>query len=624
MPLQKLVLTPGINRENTRYYNESGWYECDKIRFRQGTPETIGGWQPLTTDTYQGVCRALFEWVSLNGLQAIGVGTNLKFYIGTGGAYYDITPIRSTTAAGDVTFAATTGSATLIVADINHGAGVGDFVTFSGAVGLGGAVTTSVLNREYQIADVINADSYRVIVTVTANASDTGDGGAAVVGEYQINVGPEVQIPLVGWGAGTWGSGVWGTSSPSPNALRLWSQSNFGEDLVFGPRGGPIYYWDLSSGLATRAVAVTSLAGASDVPLMQNQVLVSDISRFVFAFGCNELGTLTLDPMLIRWSDQEDITNWTPGPTNQSGGIRVSKGSRIVAAVQSRQEILVFTDLAVYGLQYLGAPEVWGLQLLADGVTCMAPNVVAVAANVTYWMGKDKFYRFDGSAATLPCNVRQFVFSDMNLSQREQFFAGIVERFNEVWWYYCSANSTVVDRYVVYNYVESVWYYGTLGRTAWLDSTLSSFPLAATYDYTLVQHENGVDDDTNGEPRAINAYIETSEWGLEGGENYIFIRRMLPDITFEGSTSGSSPQVTLTIKPMQNSGSGYTTPASVGGNSNAVVTRIATAPIEEFTGQVFIRSRGRQFVMRLESDTLGTAWQMGAMRVDTKPDGKRG
>lgn len=623
MPVQKLTFKPGINRENTRYYNEAGWYECDKIRFRQGTPEIIGGWIPISASTFQGVCRSLFDWVTLSGLNLKGIGTNLKFYLENGGLYYDITPIRATTTAGDVTFAATDGSNIITVTDVDHGAVTGDFVTYSGAVSLGGNVTALVLNKEYQVTTVVDADTYQITLSVTANASDVGDGGAAVIGAYQVNVGPEIQVPLTGWGAGTWGSGTWGTSSPSPNALRIWSQSNFGEDLVFAPNKGGIYYWDTSSGLTTRGVALSSLPGASDVPTIQEFILVSDISRFVFAFGCNELGSAAQDNMLVRWSDQEDATNWTPAPTNQAGGIRLSKGSRIVAAIQSRQEVLVFTDSAVYGLQYLGAPEVWGAQLVADGVTCMSRNAVTVASNVTYWMGIDKFYRFDGNATTLRCDIRKYIFSDINMSQRDQFFSGSVEEFNEVWWFYCSANSTVIDRYAVYNYLEEIWYYGTMGRTAWLDACNCAYPNAATYDYTIVQHENGIDDNTNGTPRAIDAYIESSEWGVESGDDFVFIRRVLPDITFNGSTTGS-PQATLTIKPMKNSGSGFNNPTSVGGNSNATVTRIATAPIEQFTGQVFIRVRGRQFVMRLESNQLGATWQMGAMRVDVKPDGKRG
>ena len=624
MTISKLQFKAGINRENTRYYNEAGWYECDKIRFRQGTPESIGGWVPLSTDVFKGVCRSLFDWVTLTGEQLLGVGTHSKYYVESGGAYNDITPIRDTTAAGDVTFSATDGSTTLVVTDVNHGAQLGDYVTFSGAVSLGGVVIADVLNQEYEIDAIVDADTYNVILGVTANASDTGNGGASVVGTYQINIGAVVQIPSTGWGSGSWGSGSWGLSDPSLITLRLWSQSNFGEDLILGFRGGPIYYWDASSGLSSPAVLLSSLGGASDVPVVQNQVFVSDISRFVFAFGCNELGSSDIDPMLIRWSDQEDATNWTPAATNQAGSLRLSKGSSIVTALQSRQEVLVFTDSAVYGLQYLGAPDVWGSQLVADGVTCMAPNVVAVASNVTYWMGLDKFYRFDGNATTLPCDVRQYVFSDMNLQQRQQFFSGTVEQFNEVWWFYCSLESEEIDRYVVFNYAENIWYYGNLGRTAWLDSSVLTLPIAATYDGTLVQHESGVDDNTTGVPRAINAYIESSEWDLEDGDSFVFIRRVLTDVTFDGSTDGTSPRLDLSIKPMKNSGSGYNSPLSVGGDSSALVVRTATAPIEEFTGQVFIRVRGRQFVMRLESDQIGTAWQMGSMRVDIRPDGKRG
>jgi len=622
--LTKLALRPGIQKENTRFYNNAGWYDSDKIRFRAGTPESIGGWIPIANAaTFQGVCRSLFDWLTLGGAKIMAVGTNLKYYLEVGGIYYDITPLRETTAAGDVTFAAVDGSDVITVTDVAHGAVIGDFVTFSDAVSLGGNITAAVLNREYQIVSVVDADNYTIEATATANASDIGDGGAAVVGAYQINVGPEIQVPLVGWGAGAWGLGTWGVGVTSPIALRLWSQSNFGEDLIFGPRTGPMYYWNVSSGVTSRAVALSSLGGASDVPVIQNTIFVSDVSRFVFAFGANEIGSSTLDPMLIRWSDQEDAANWTPAVTNQAGSIRLSKGTRILTALQSRQEILAFTDGALYSLQYLGAPIVWGAQLVGDGVTCMAPNVVSTAANVTYWMGIDKFYVFDGNASTLNCDVRRYVFSDMNLLQREQFFAGSIEEFNEVWWFYCSANSMAIDRYVVYNYLEKIWYTGNLGRTAWLDVCNCSFPNAATYDYTIVQHENGVDDNTNGTPQPLHSYIESSEWGTGDGDSFTFIRRALPDVTFRGSTEGTTPQLTMTVKPMTNSGSGYNSPESEGGSPSAPVVRIAQAPIEEFTGQVFIRVRGRQFVLRYEANQLGTAWQTGALRVDAAKDGRR-
>lgn len=623
MPLIKLQLKPGLNRENTRYQQESGWYECDKIRFRAGTPETIGGWQRLSSDTFLGVCRSLWNWITLIGNNLIGVGTNLKFYIQNGGAYYDITPIRATTTS-TATFAATNGSSLITVTDAANGTLIGDFVTFSGAVSLGGNITATVLNQQYQVVGTPTVNTYTITVGATANASDTGNGGGAVVAAYQINVGPEVQIPLTGWSAGTWGSGVWGIGTASLNSLRLWSQSNFGEDLIFGPRGGKIYFWDATSGFASRGVLLSSLGGASDVPVVQNIIMVSDVSRFVLAFGANDIGSATQNPMLIRWSDQEDAINWTPAATNQAGSLILSHGSEIVAAIQTRQEIVVFTDMSVYSLQYLGPPAVWGATLLADGISVIGPNAVAVASGVTYWMGLDKFYKYDGNVTTLRCDLRQYVFSDINLSQAYQAFGGINEAFNEVWWFYCSANSTVVDKYVIYNYLEDIWYYGTMERSAWIGADVSDYPVAATYDYNLVNHEVGVDNVQTATPEPLNAYIETAEWDVGDGDYFTFIRRVLPDVTFRASTGALTPQLTLTIKPMKNSGSGFNSPLSEGGSSNAPVIRIAQAPIEEFTGQVFIRVRGRQFILRYESDQLGTAWQAGATRVDVKQDGRRG
>jgi len=623
MPLIKLQLKSGLNRENTRYQQETGWYECDKIRFRAGTPESIGGWQQISSYTFLGVCRSLWNWITLGGANLIGVGTNLKFYIQNGGVYYDITPIRITTT-GTATFAATNGSAVLTVTDAAHGCIVGDFVTYTLAVSLGGAITATVLNKEYQIVSVPTVNTYTINVTTLANASDTGNGGASTVAAYQINVGPEIQIPLVGWGSSTWGSGTWGVGTASTNSLRIWSQSNFGEDLIFAPRGGPIYYWDAGTGLTTRGVLLSSLVGATDVPTKQNLIMVSDVSRFVLAFGSNEIGVGTQNPMLIRWSDQENAINWTPATTNQAGSLILSHGSEIVSAVQTRQEIIVFTDSSVYSLQYLGPPAVWGASLLADGISIIGPNAVSVAAGVTYWMGIDKFYKYDGSVSTLRCDLRQYVFSDINLSQNYQAFSGVNEAFNEVWWFYCSADSTAVDKYVIYNYIEDIWYYGTLGRTAWVGADVSDYPVAATYSYNLVNHELGVDDAVTTTPEPINAYIETAEWDVGDGDYFTFIRRVLPDVTFRASTGALTPQLTLTIKPMKNSGSGFNSPPSLGGDAFAPVVRIAQAPIEEFTGQVFIRVRGRQFILRYESDQLGTAWQAGATRVDVKQDGRRG
>ena len=634
MPLKKILFKPGVNRENTRYTTEGGWYECDKVRFRQGTPEKIGGWAQISTARFLGVCRSLFNWVTLGGANLIALGTNLKYYIEQGAQYYDITPIRATTGAGDVTFAASNGSSTITVSDTNHGAYQGDFVTFSGVdangLGAGGNITQAVLQQNYQIATVINANSYTITAKnpstgapVTANASDSGNGGAAVVGAYEIHVGAAVQVPFTGWGAGSWGAGTWGVGGTTPELIRLWNQSNFGEDLVFAYRGSPPYYWDSSSGTSTRGVLLSSRAGASNVPTATNRVFVSDVYRFVMCFGVNEIGSGTLDPMLIRWSDQESAVDWTPSATNQAGSLRLSAGSEIIAVIQSRQEIIVFTDSAIYSMQYLGPQGgVWGATLLADNISIESPNAVAFASGIVYWMGIDKFYYYDGRVQTLPCDLRRFIFNDINTEQTDQIFAGTNEGFTEVWWFYPTAGSSTIDRYVIYNYLEKAWYYGTLARTAWLDSGLQTYPIAATYTLNLVNHEFGTNDNETGTPAPIEAYIGSSEFDIDDGHNFGFIWRMLPDITFDGS-SASSPQAVFTLKPMKGSGSGFTTPESVGGSSSATVTRTATVPIEAFTNIVYTRVRARQLVFRVESSDLNTTWQLGAPRIDIRPDGRR-
>jgi hypothetical protein len=403
----------------------------------------------------------------------------------------------------------------------------------------------------------------------------------------------------------------------------LWSQGNFGEDLVFGPRGGGMYYWDASLGTNVRAVALDGILGATDVPTVQNFILISDIYRFVFAFGCNDYGSVIQDPMLIRWSDQESAINWTPGATTQAGSLPLSRGSEIITGVQSRQEVLVWTDAALYSLQYLGAPDVWGAQLMGDNISIISENSVAFSNGVAYWMGVDKFYTYNGRVQTLRCDLRQYIFSDLNQLQQTQVCSGTNEGFNEIWWFYCSANSNTIDRYVVYNYAEDIWYYGSMARTAWLDSGLLDYPIAATYSNNIVDHENGVDDNETSTTLPIVATIESAEFDLDDGDKFMFIRRVLPDITFRGSTA-TNPTGTLTLIPMKSSGSGFNDPKSVGGSSDAAVTRTATAPIEQFTGQVFIRARGRQLIMKFESSGLGTTWQLGSMRLDMQPDGKRG
>jgi hypothetical protein len=636
MPLKKIIFRPGVNRENTRYASETmgnpnsatnvagGWYESEKVRFRSGSPEKIGGWQRISGATFQGVCRSLWNWVTLGFLNLVGVGTNLKFYIENGGEYYDITPIRDTVTLTNP-FTATNGSPVINVADTAHGCVTGDFVTYSGATGLGGNITAAVLNTEHQVT-VVNANVYTISVGVNANATDVSGspGGGTVTTAYQINVGPAIVGPLVGWGGGTWGAGVWGTGGTSLSAIRLWSQSNFGEDLIFAPRGGAIYYWDATAGVTARGVNLASLGGASAVPTVQNFIFVSDINRFVFAFGCNDEFSSTQNPMLIRWSDQESAVDWASAPTNQAGSIQFSHGSELVTCLQTRQEIIVWTDSAIYSMQYVGAPAIWQSQLLGDNLSIQSQNSAATASGIVFWMGVDKFYKYDGRVQTLRCDLRQYIFSDINTAQAAQVFAGTNEGFNEVWWFYCSANSNEVNRYVVYNYSEDIWYYGTLGRTAWLDSGLRDFPLAATYSYNLVNHEQGNDDDETGTPLPIAASIGSSEFDIDDGHNFGFVWRVIPDLTFRNSTGDLTPQCTLTLLPMRNSGSGFNDPQSAAGSSSATIQRIATAPIEEFTGQVYIRVRGRQLIFKIESNRLGTSWQLGAPRIDIRSDGRRG
>lgn len=700
MPLQKILLKPGVNRENTRYTNEGGWYQSDKVRFRQGTPEKIGGWARISVSSFLGVCRSLWNWITLANLNLLGVGTNLKFYLENGGNYYDITPIRAAAVLSNP-FTTVNLSTTVTVTDVAHGAVTGDFVTFSNVATVGGLD----LNNQYQLT-VIDADTY-TITTSAATSGATG-GGTTVQAVYQINTGLAAEVPLTGWGAGAWNAGSWGFGGTSTAALRLWSQSNFGEDLILGFRGGPLYYWDASFGLAPasftvtiaspavvtstvslldntpviltntgypsalptglvvgttyyvksstgttfnlsatpggaaitttgtqsgthyilpNAIPVTSLAGASDVPLMQNLLFVSDVSRFVFCFGTNDPLSATpsiQDPMLIRWSDQESVVDWTPTATNQAGSVRLSHGTQIITAIQTRQEIVVWTDSTVYSLQYLGPPFVWGVQLLGDNISILGQNAVAQASGVVYWMGTDKFYSYDGRINTLNCDLRKYVYQDINLQQNQQCFAGTNEGFNEVWWFYCSANSTEIDRYVIYNYLENTWYYGTMNRTAWLDSGLRDYPIAANpltvTTSNIVNHEFGNDDNATGTPVAIDAYISSAEFDIGDGNNFAFVWRMLPDLSFSGSDASPTPQLTMTLYPMQNSGSGTGTPVAANVDKLTGAQYVIT---EGFTGQVYTRVRGRQMILKVGSNQLGTSWQLGATRIDIRQDGRR-
>lgn len=612
MPLQPLQFKPGINREITNYANEGGWYDCDKVRFRFGLPERIGGWVKLGLNTFQGVARALINWVTLSSDNYLGIGTHLKYYIESGEIFYDITPIRASGTINTNPFTTAIGSSVVTVMDTAHGASDGDFVTFSGATAVGGLT----LNGEYQLT-YVDSDTYVITASSNATSSATG-GGAAVVAAYQIEVGLATYVAGLGWGAGAWGRGGWGSAAlfGVGQQLRLWNHGNFGEDLVFGPRGGGLFYWDASSGTSTRGVALTTLGGASNVPEVHNVLLVSDRTRFVIAFGTNEIGSSVLDPMLVRWSDQESAANWTPAETNQAGDYRLSYGSYIVTAKNFRQEILVWTDAGVYSMQYQGPPFVFGFQLVAENTSIISPNAIAVTGNAAYWMGKDKFYSYNGQSVPMPCTVRKWIFSDFNYDQSWQVCCGTNEAYSEVWWFYCSSDSLSNDRYVAFNYEDQVWYYGTLSRTVWLDSPVRSSPIAAN-NGRVFYHENGLDDGEPDVAMPIEAFIQSADFDIANGHSASFVNRILPDVTFVGSTS-SSPSVMMKLIPRATPGGSYLT------KPDNTVERTVEVPVEEYTEQVWVRVRGRQMALRVESNSLGTRWQIGKPRIDSRPDGRRG
>jgi hypothetical protein len=633
--LQKITMRPGVNREGTNYSNEGGWFDCDNIRFRSGFPEKIGGWVRLSASTFKGICRSLWNWVTLGGANLLGLGTNLKYYIENGGIYYDVTPIRKTTT-GIAKFAATNGSAVLTVTDAAHGCIVGDFVTYTLAVSLGGAITATVLNQEYQILSVPTANTYTINVVTLANASDVGNGGGATVAKYQINVGTVTQIPLVGWGGGGWGLGTWGVGTSSNTQLRLWSNDNYGQDLVLAPRNGAIYYWVASTGTSVRAQALSDLATLEGfdgdyVPNQTLEVSASSIQRFVISFGANSYVSgdpnTAFNPMLVRWSDQGNPYEWVPAITNQSGEFPLSHGSSIVSYINTRQEILIWTDSALYSMQYLGPPYIWGFNILMDNISVMSPNSMITVNSITYWMGVDKFYMYSGRVETLPCSLRQYIFNDINIAQAYQVFCGGNEGYNEVWWFYCSVDSTSVDKYVIYNYLDKAWYYGSMSRTAWLDSGLREYPMSTNYDSSTLTgrtlyHEANVDDVAGTTPVPIEAFIQSSDFDIGDGHNFGFVWRILPDVNFNGSNV-DKPYVTMTIKPRQNSGAAYGAANSpeVQSADNYAVSR--SYNIQLFDGQVYTRLRGRQMAFRIESNELGVAWQLGAPRIDIRNDGRR-
>jgi hypothetical protein len=734
MPLQKLQFRPGLNREGTDYSNEGGWYDGDKIRFRSGFPEKIGGWTRMATAQFLGIARSLWNWVTLAGANLLGVGTNLKYYVEQGGTYYDITPVVYVSSpALDNAFTITNGSNSVVVVDGQYSPNVGDYVTFSGANTISTSnVTNTILNQEYAVTSIVNSSAYRITVSVTANANATG-GGNTIVASYQQPTGTNTFTVGTGWGAGPWpvtgtttaltnpfdttnGSNVvtvtqtahgltngnavifsgasatggipavllntlfyptvananaytvtvqtnatsnvtggggnvtvyaqsgtrgWGNAATVGigQQLRLWTNDNYGQELFIAPRGGSIFYWipsgnypnSTQGGFGTRAqlLSTQSTAAGYDgtrVPTSTLQVIASSIQRFIICFGANPYDPITaattFDPMLVRWSDQENPYEWVPAVTNQSGEFRLSNGSQIICARSTRQEILVWTDSAIYSMQYLGPPYVWGFQILMDNISVMSPNAAITINNVTYWMGVDKFYIYSGRVETLPCSLWQYIFNDINLDQSYQVFCGSNERYSEIWWFYCSQGSNEVDKYVIYNYLERVWYYGTMARTAWLDSGIRAYPMAADYNNRVLFHESAVDDVSGEAPVPIDSYVQSSDFDIGDGHNFGFVWRILPDINFNGSNV-NNPYVTMQVKPRRNSGTPYGAADDPQVTSADDFINAPTYNIQEFTGQVYTRLRGRQLAFRIESDSLGVSWQLGSPRIDIRNDGRR-
>ena len=616
MALTKIQFAPGVNKEGTEYTADAGWFDSDKVRFRKGRPEKIGGWRKFTEDSFLGICRSIHDWASLESIKYIGLGTNLKFYVAEGSSFNDVTPIRSTTSAGDVTFAATNGDATLTVTDTAHGAVVNDFVTFSGSVTLGGNITATVLNQEYQIASVPTVNTYTIEAkdadgaAVLANSSDTGNGGSSVVGAYQINTGLNTFVSGTGWGAGSWGSGTWGSSSSVAAAgqLRLWSQDNFGEDLIFNARGGGIYYWDESSGTGTRGINITSLAGASDTPTVALQIMVSDTDQHVIAFGVNPIGSSNIDPLFVRFSDQENAADWTPTATNSAGGVRINSGSEIIGAVQTRQEILIWTDVSLHSMRFIGAPFIFEFTRLSSDVSMISPNAAVNARGVVYFMDRRNFYVYNGAVQPLPCSVKEFVFSNLNQDQAFKVFAAENNDYNEVTWFYpIGSSDSEITNYVTYNYEENLWSVGTLDRGAWNGGTTRQFPLATTVNDPgsnyLYEHEVGFDAD--GE--AMTAFIESGDLELAEGEFFMFMSRIIPDFTFNGDQSSAATDIVI-------KGSDFPLETA---------STLSTSTITPSSTQSFVRNRARHSIVRVESSGSGYGWRLGDLRFDMRPDGRR-
>jgi hypothetical protein len=631
MPLASFKFKAGINKENTDYSEEGGWVNANLIRFRKGVAEKVGGWIKAVENTFQGIGRALHSWIALDGTKFLGLGTTWKYYIEAGAVLNDVTPIRSTTAAGDVTFSATDGSSTITVSDTANGSLLNDFVTFSGAVSLGGLITADVLNQEYQIQSIVDADSYTITakdtsgVTVTANASDTGNGGSSVVGEYQINVGLDDYVQSTGWGVNAFGAGAWGSSSPlsANNQLRLWTHDNFGEDLVINPRGGGIYYWDESNGLATRAEELSGISGANQVPTVGLQVITSETDRHLIVLGSDPLsgGTRTgsVDPMLVAFSDQENALDFEPTATNTAGSVRLSSGSQIIGGIKSRQEVLIWTDTSLYSMQFIGPPLTFALNLINEGVGLLAPKAAGNTPAGVIFMSKQGFHIYNGAVQKLRCSVKDYVYSDLDMSQSFKCFAAVNQEFGEIWFFYPSLEDGTgeISRYVLYNYEENVWSIGSLVRHAWQESGVENKPLAtggSDSSYYLYSHEEGSNDDTN---PMTNVFIESADLDIGDGENFAFIKKVLPDVKFLTETDTNTPTINFVLKRRD--------------FSNQSLTTDSTTQITAASTEGFLRSRGRQFVLRFESDDDNVSpannkdfkWRLGSTRLDVQASGRR-
>tara|TARA_R110000796_G_scaffold127041_5_gene242204 strand:- start:929 stop:2782 length:1854 start_codon:yes stop_codon:yes gene_type:complete len=617
MPLKKYVFRAGINKEGTNYSNEGGWFDADKVRFRKGRPERIGGWQKYSNDTFIGTCRKIYPYKATNGDTFVILGTHQKLYNLSGDVYYDITPIRATTSAGDVTFAATNGSTTITATDTSHGAVEGDFVTFSGAATLGGNITASVLNQEYQIDSIPSANTYTFTATATANASDSGNGGSSVVGAYQLNSGLDVYVRGTGWGLNSWGDGTFGSAGDLgfSNQLRLWSLDNFGDDAIVNPRNGGIFFWDKSDGLTTRAVNLTAESGASNVPTKCLQVMTSDVDKHVIAFGANAIGSSDIDPLLVRFSDRESAVDWTPTATNQAGGVQLSQGSTIIGALRTRQEILIWTDVGIVAMRFVGEPFIFSFTEVAEGPSLISPNAAATSNNRVYFMDRNGFYVYSGSTERVPCTVLDYVLSDLNQDQAYKVFAASNDSVNEVMWFYPSGTSTEIDKYVIYNYLEQTWSIGTTTdnfvRTAWDEATIYEYPIAASKNDSssntnyIYSHEIGHGDGND----SFTAYIESSDFDLEpDGESFTFISKLIPDVEFRDQQS-TSDTVTFTIKgrdyPLQ---------------ELSTLQTINVTPNSTFENT---RARSRQAALKISNSSSDYGWRLGDLRLQIRPDGRR-